>query len=79
MGDSYDDDKDEDDDDGNDDEENHCPCLFQKVLPMQSFYDMTQQPASWSDAFLADGGGVTMITMTKIRITTMMTTIMTTT
>ena len=36
MGDFYDDDKDEDDDDGDDNEEDHCPCLFQKVLPMQS-------------------------------------------
>ena len=36
VGDFYDDDKDEDDDNGNNDEEDHCPCLFQKVLPMQS-------------------------------------------
>ena len=70
VGDFYDDDKDEDDKDGDYNEEDHCPCLFQKVLPMQStamptvrtttttsFYDMTQQPTSWSDAFLAKGGG----------------------
>ena len=70
VGDFFDDDKDEDDEDGNENEKDHCPCLFQKVLPMQStamptvrmttttsFYDMTQQPTSWSGAFLADGGG----------------------
>ena len=70
VGDFYDDDKDENDNDGNYNEEDYCPCLFQKVLPIQStamptvrtttttsFYDMTQQPTSWSDAFLADGGG----------------------
>ena len=92
MGDFYDDDEDEDDNNGNYNEEDHCPCLFQKVLPMQSmeiptvrtttttsFYDMTQQPTSWSDEFLAEGGVMTIITMTKIRTTTMMTTITTTT
>ena len=55
VGDFYDDDKDEDDKDGDYNEEDHCPCLFQKVLPMKSkamptvrtttttsFYDMTQ-------------------------------------
>ena len=69
VGDFYDDDKDEDDNNGDYNEEDHCPCLFQKVLPMQSmamppvrtttttsFYDMMQQPISWSDAFLAKGG-----------------------
>ena len=56
VGDFYDDEKDEDDNDGYYNEEDYCPCLFQKVLPMQStamptvrkttttsFYDMTQQ------------------------------------
>ena len=69
VGDFYDDDKDEDDNDGDNNEEDHCPCLFQKMLPMKStamltlrtttttsFYDMTQQTSSWSDAFLAEGG-----------------------
>ena len=69
VGDFYDDDENEDDGNGDDNEEDHFPCLFQKVLPMQStasptvrtttttsFYDMTQQPTSWSDAFLAGGG-----------------------
>ena len=37
---------------------------------------MPQQPTSWSDAFMAAGGGMTMITMTTIR-TTKMTAIMT--
>ena len=32
----YNDDEDEDDNDGDYNEEDHCPCLFQKVLPMQS-------------------------------------------
>ena len=36
VGDIYDDDEDEDDNNGDDNEEDHCPCLFQKVLPMQS-------------------------------------------
>ena len=57
VGDLYDDEEDEDDSDGDYNEEDHCPCLFQKVLPTQStaiptvrmttttsFYDMTQQP-----------------------------------
>ena len=41
VGNFYDDDKDEDEDDGDYNEVDHCPCLFQKVLPMLSFYDMT--------------------------------------
>ena len=36
VGDIYDHDEDEDDDNGDNNEEDHCPCLFQKVLPMQS-------------------------------------------
>ena len=34
VGDFYYDDKDEDDNNGDYNEEDHCPCLFQKVLPM---------------------------------------------
>ena len=66
-GDFYDDDEDEDDNNGDYNEEDHYPCLFQKVLPMQSMAMptvrtttttsfMTQQPTSWSDAFLAEVG-----------------------
>ena len=87
VGDFYDDDKDEDDNDGDDNEEDHCPCLFQKVLPMQStampkvrmttitsFYDATTN--LMVRYILGRGwGGMTMITMPKIRKTTMMMTI----
>ena len=53
VGGFYDDDEDEDDNDGNDNEEDHCPCLFQKVLPMQStamLTVMTTTTTSFYDA-----------------------------
>ena len=90
VSDFYDDDEDEDDDDGYNKEDNYCPCLFQKVLPMQSTAMPTVRKTTMTSFYDATtnltvrciprrGGGMTMITMTKIRTTTMMTTIMTTT
>ena len=79
------------DDDGDDNEEDHCPCLFQKVLPMQSTAMPTVRTTTKTSLYYATTnrmdfcipgrgrGGMTMITMTKIRTIMMITTITTTT
>ena len=86
----YDDDKDEDDNNGNYNEEDHCPCLFQKVLPMQSMAMLTVRTTTTTSFYDATTnlmvrcipgreGGMTMITMTNSRTMTMMTAMMTVT